>query len=92
MTTDQAVDAPEFEPIEATPDVLTVEFAPIQVPDVVMIDGLRQQVSVLNDEVVRLRIDLDFKNQLVSDLQRVLVSPEPHSHDGVVHVHEEFDA
>lgn len=91
MTTDQAVDAPELGPDDTAQEVLTVEFAPIAVPDIVMIDGLRQQVSVLNDEVVRLRIDLDFKNQLVGNLQRMLLAPEPHEHDGVAHVHEEFE-
>lgn len=88
MTTDQAVEERVSEPVEAGVEV--PRFAPIGVPDVVMIDGLRQQVSVLNDEVVRLRIDLDFKNQLVAQLQS-LITEEQHSHDDVAHVHEEFD-
>lgn len=91
MTTDQAVETTQA---EADPNALVIDFPSIGVPDVVMIDGLRQQVSVLNDEVVRLRIDLDFKNGLVRELQRMLTNAPfgEHTHEGVAHVHEEFDA
>lgn len=78
MTTDQAV-----EEVPATQPR-------VGVPDVVMIDGLRQQVSVLNDEVVRLRIELDFANQVIGSLQHTI----EHMAQGTTaeHVHEEFDA
>jgi len=89
MTTDQAVDETLEPEIAQETLVLPGQFGPIPVPDIVMIDGLRQQVSVLNDEVVRLRIDLDFKNRLVNELQQILAGR--HSHDEHTHVHEEFD-
>ena len=82
--TDQAVEqAPE--PTEAQ----VVEIARrIGVPDVVLIDGLRQQVSVLNDEVVRLRIEIDFANGVIGSLQHTI----EHMAAGTPaeHVHEEF--
>lgn len=76
MSTDQAVE-PEVVPVNPR----------LGVPDVVMIDGLRQQVSVLNDEVVRLRIELDFANGVITSLQHALAHA-----GGSDHVHEEFDS
>jgi hypothetical protein len=53
-----------------------------------MIDGLRQQVSILNDEVVRLRIEIDFANGVIGSLQHTI----EHMAAGTPaeHVHEEF--
>jgi len=63
----------------------TVEAPRIGVPDVVMINALRDEIAVLNDERVRNRAEIAFANQVIASLQQQLAD---HSHD---HVHEEFD-
>jgi hypothetical protein len=75
MTTDQAV-----------PTDGTVEAPRIGVPDIVMINALRDEIAVLNDERIRNKAEIIFANQVIASLQAELAN---HSHD---HVHEEFDS
>jgi hypothetical protein len=75
MTTDQAVE-------QTTPEPMTPR---LPVPDIVMIDGLRNELGRSHDENVRLRIELEFANQVIASLQQTMAA---HSHD---HVHEEFE-
>jgi hypothetical protein len=93
MTTDQAVEETRPEPTEASTETIQRR---LPVPDVVMIDGLRNELGRSNDENVRLRIELEYANQLIASLQGTLMDALSHEHtheegQGHVHVHEEFE-
>jgi hypothetical protein len=62
----------------------------IGVPDIVLINALRDEVARLNDERVRLNAEVTFANQVIVNLQGQLAQWQA-DHELMPHVHEEFD-
>lgn len=62
------------------------EVQSFQVPDQIIIDGLRNEVARLNDERLSMTIKLQFANQVIEALKHQLAHAEGHDHD---HAHEE---
>lgn len=62
------------------------EVQTFQVPDQIIIDGLRNEVARLNDERLSMTIKLQFANQVIEALKHQLAHAEGHDHD---HAHEE---
>lgn len=57
------------------------EVQSFQVPDQVIIDGLRNEVARLNDERVSMMLKLQFANQIVEALKHQLAHAEGHDHE-----------
>lgn len=57
------------------------EVQSFQVPDQVIIDGLRNEVARLNDERISMALKLQFANQVIEALKHQLAHAEGHDHE-----------
>ena len=57
------------------------EVQSFQVPDQVIIDGLRNEVARLNDERISMVLKLQFANQVIEALKHQLAHAEGHDHE-----------